>query len=149
MNYDVILVGAGPMGIYAAYELMTKKPELKVLLIDKGKNIYNRKCPILEKRLEKCPVSKDKPGCSMTTGFGGSGAYSDGKFNITSEFGGWMTDYLSEDEVMDLIKYVDNINLKHGAPTEITDPYTKEVFEKHKCVNIVHIVFVHNQLDHK
>ena len=74
------------MGIYAAYELMSKKPELKVLLIDKGKNIYNRKCPILQKKLEKCPVSKDgsigcKPGCSMTTGFGGSGAYSDGKFN--------------------------------------------------------------------
>jgi uncharacterized FAD-dependent dehydrogenase len=153
MNYDVILVGAGPMGIYAAYELMTKKPELKVLLIDKGKNIYNRKCPILEKRLEKCPVSKDgqigcKPGCSMTTGFGGSGAYSDGKFNITSEFGGWMTDYLSEDEVMDLIKYVDNINLKHGAPTTITDPYTKEVFEIEKKGIAVGLKLLRSQVRH-
>lgn len=135
--YDCILVGAGPTGIYCAYELVKKNPNLKILLIDKGRDIYNRRCPILEKKIDKCPVNPDgsigcKPSCSMTTGFGGSGAYSDGKFNITSEFGGWMTDYLPEDEVIELIKYVDNINLKHGAPQEITDPNTKEVFEIEK-----------------
>ena len=134
MKYDVILVGAGPTGIFAAYELMLKKPDLKVLLIDKGHNIYNRHCPIHDKKLDKCPVDKNgvigcKPSCSITCGFGGSGAYSDGKFNITSEFGGWMTDYLPEEEVINLIKYVDNINLKHGAPTSITDPFTKKVYE--------------------
>lgn len=153
MKYDVILVGAGPMGIYAAYELMLKKPDLKVLLIDKGRNIYNRKCPILEKKLKKCPTSADgsigcKPGCSMTTGFGGSGAYSDGKFNITSEFGGWMTDYLNEDEVIDLIKYVDEINLKHGAPKIITDPYTKEVFEIEKKGIAVGLKLLRSQVRH-
>ncbi len=153
MKYDVILVGAGPMGIYAAYELMIKKPNLKVLLIDKGRNIYDRKCPILEKKLKKCPTSADgsigcKPGCSMTTGFGGSGAYSDGKFNITSEFGGWMTDYLSEDEVIDLIKYVDEINLKHGAPATITDPYTKEVFEIEKKGIAVGLKLLRSQVRH-
>ena len=135
--YDCILVGAGPTGIYCAYELIKKNPNLKILLIDKGKDIYNRRCPILEKKIDKCPVNKDgsigcKPSCSITSGFGGSGAYSDGKFNITSEFGGWMTDYLSEDEVIDLIKYVDYINLEHGAPKEITDPNTKEVYEIEK-----------------
>ena len=153
MKYDVILVGAGPMGIYAAYELMTKKKDLKVLLIDKGRNIYNRKCPILEKKIEKCPVDKKgrigcKPGCSMTTGFGGSGAYSDGKFNITSEFGGWMTDYLPEEEVIDLIKYVDAINLKHGAPDEITDPYTQEVFEIEKKGIAVGLKLLRSQVRH-
>lgn len=153
MKYDVILVGAGPMGIYAAYELMTKKKDLKVLLIDKGRNIYNRKCPILQKKLEKCPVDKKgrigcKPGCSMTTGFGGSGAYSDGKFNITSEFGGWMTDYLPEEEVIDLIKYVDAINLKHGAPDEITDPYTDEVFEIEKKGIAVGLKLLRSQVRH-
>ena len=153
MKYDVILVGAGPMGIYAAYELMTKKKDLKVLLIDKGRNIYNRKCPILEKKIEKCPVDKKgrigcKPGCSMTTGFGGSGAYSDGKFNITSEFGGWMTDYLPEEEVIDLIKYVDAINLKHGAPVEITDPYTQEVFEIEKKGIAVGLKLLRSQVRH-
>ncbi len=68
----------------------------------------------------------------MTAGFGGSGAYSDGKFNITNEFGGWMSEYLDVDEVLDLIKYVDSINLKHGAPKELTDPTTKEVYEIEK-----------------
>ena len=134
MKYDVILVGAGPTGVFAAYELMTKAPKLKVLLIDKGHDIYNRKCPILLKKIDKCPRNKKGysgcfPACSMTAGFGGSGAYSDGKFNITSEFGGWMTDYLSDEEVLELIKYVDSINLAHGAPKEITDPHTKEVFD--------------------
>lgn len=136
-KYDVIIVGAGPTGIYSAYELMKKKPNLKVLLIDKGNDIYHRNCPILAKKLSQCPKNKDGhsgclPACSMTAGFGGSGAYSDGKFNITSEFGGWMTNYLSDDTVLDLIKYVDEINLAHGAPDEITDPYTKEVFEIEK-----------------
>ena len=68
----------------------------------------------------------------MSSGFGGSGAYSDGKFNITNEFGGWMDEYIPVEEVLELIKYVDDINLKHGAPTEITNPSTKEVFEIEK-----------------
>ena len=134
MKYDVILVGAGPTGTFAGYELMKKAPNLKVLIIEKGNDIYNRRCPILLKKITKCPKNKKGhsecyPACAMTSGFGGSGAYSDGKFNITSEFGGWMTDYLSDDEVLDLIKYVDAINLKHGAPTEVTDPHTQEVYE--------------------
>jgi uncharacterized FAD-dependent dehydrogenase len=133
-NYDVIIVGAGPTGIYSAYEFMRKAPKLKILLIDKGADIYHRHCPILEKRIKQCPLDINgeqgcKPACAMTAGFGGSGAYSDGKFNITSEFGGWMTDYLPDDQVIDLIKYVDEINLKHGAPKEITDPYTPKVAE--------------------
>lgn len=141
-KYDVILVGAGPAGIFAAYELMLKGQDLKVLLVDKGHDIYHRNCPIKNKKLTKCPIQKDGyhgclPACSITSGFGGSGAYSDGKFNITSEFGGWMSEYLSDDEVIDLIKYVDEINLKHGAPTSITDPYTEDVFEiEKKCIAV-------------
>ncbi len=132
--YDVIIVGGGPAGIYNAYEFMLKAPHLKVLLIEKGYDIYNRKCPILSGQLEKCPVDREgyvgcHPACSITSGFGGSGAYSDGKFNITSEFGGWMTDYLDKDIVLKLIKYVDNINLKHGATEVITDPTTPKIKE--------------------
>lgn len=133
-QYDVIIVGAGPMGIFTAYELMNKCPDQKVLLIEQGYDIYSRRCPILLKKIKKCPKNKKGesgcyPSCSLTSGFGGSGAYSDGKFNITSEFGGWMTDYLSDDVVLDLIKYVDSINLKHGAPQEVTNPYTDEVLK--------------------
>ena len=130
--YDVIIVGAGPAGLYCAYEFSRKAPELKVLVLEKGLDIYKRRCPILEGKLEKCPVDKKVvagcyPACSITSGFGGSGAYSDGKFNITSEFGGWMTEYLDKKTVLELIKYVDDINLSHGATTKITSPDTKEV----------------------
>ena len=136
-KYDVIIVGAGPMGIFTAYELMTKAPQLKVLLVDKGHDLEGRKCPILGGIIQQCPQDKTgysgcKPACSMTSGFGGSGAYSDGKFNITNEFGGWMSEYLHEDEVLSLIKYVDSINLNHGAPQETTDPNSLKVYEIEK-----------------
>ena len=135
--YDVVVVGAGPTGIFASYELVEKNPNLKVLLIDKGLNIFQRKCPILEKKIKKCPINREgvsgcHPACSITNGFGGAGAYSDGKFNITSEFGGWMTEYLEDDEVEGLIEYVDSINLKHGATENITDPTTRKVKEIEK-----------------
>lgn len=128
-KYDVIVVGAGPAGIFTCYELALKAPHMKVLLIDKGQDIYKRTCPILQKKLTKCPPPTEKkksggclPACSITNGFGGAGAYSDGKFNITTEFGGWMTDYLPPSEVLNLIKYVDAINIKHGANSVATDP---------------------------
>ncbi|MBA4494430.1 NAD(P)/FAD-dependent oxidoreductase [Paenactinomyces guangxiensis] len=133
-KYDVIVVGAGPAGIFTCYEISLKMPEANILLIDKGHDIYRRNCPILQKKIQKCPPAAGKkdfagcvPACSITNGFGGAGAYSDGKFNITSEFGGWMTDYLPTETVIDLIKYVDEINLKHGATDTITDPLTDQV----------------------
>ncbi|MCL6588094.1 MAG: NAD(P)/FAD-dependent oxidoreductase [Anoxybacillus sp.] len=135
-HYDVIVVGAGPAGIFTCYELTLKLKGANVLLIDKGHDIYKRHCPILQKKIEKCPPPAGKkdyagcvPACSITNGFGGAGAYSDGKFNITSEFGGWMTDYLPASTVLELIRYVDAINLKHGATESITDPTTEKVKE--------------------
>lgn len=133
-QYDVIVVGAGPAGIFLSYELTLRSPELKILLIDKGHDIYKRRCPILEEKIKLCPPPAGKkdfagclPACSITSGFGGAGAYSDGKFNITTEFGGWMTDYLSPSKVLELIQYVDSINLEHGATTSITDPTTDTI----------------------
>lgn len=139
-KYDVVVVGAGPAGIFTCYELTTLNKDLKVLLVDKGLDIYHRSCPILNKKIEKCPGGQTaeggvvgcQPSCSITAGFGGAGAYSDGKFNITSEFGGWMMDYMSNEQVENLIEYVDSINLKHGATTNITDPMTDEVKEIEK-----------------
>ena len=115
-NYDVIIVGAGPAGYFCAYELMQRKPDLKVLLLEKGYDINSRKCPVLMHKLDKCPINKENvsgcyPACAMTNGFGGAGANSDGKFNITSEFGGWLSEYIGDELLIDLIKYVDSINL--------------------------------------
>lgn len=137
MVYDVIIVGAGPAGYFCAYELIKKSPKLKILLLEKGQDIYHRNCPVLMHKLEKCPVNKNNysgcfPACAMTNGFGGAGAYSDGKFNITSEFGGWLSDIIDEDVLIDLIKYVDQINLEHGATQVITNPYTDKVREIEK-----------------
>ncbi|MBU8907565.1 NAD(P)/FAD-dependent oxidoreductase [Desertibacillus haloalkaliphilus] len=135
-KYDAIIVGAGPAGVFASYELLEKVPNANVLLVDKGHDIYQRRCPILEEKIKLCPPPAGKkefagclPACSITNGFGGAGAYSDGKFNITTEFGGWMSDYLSPSTVMELIQYVDQINLKHGATDTITDPTTDKVRE--------------------
>jgi uncharacterized FAD-dependent dehydrogenase len=133
-KYDVIVIGAGPSGIFACYELTKLSPKAKVLLLDKGHDIHHRRCPILEEKIKLCPPPAGKkdfsgclPACSITSGFGGAGAYSDGKFNITTEFGGWMTDYLTPSKVIELIRYVDEINLSHGATLSLTDPTTEAV----------------------
>ena len=152
-NYDVIVVGAGPTGIFTAYELMTKDPNVSILLVDKGLDIYKRHCPLLNKQVKQCPIdTKGKngchPSCSITCGFGGSGAYSDGKFNITSEFGGWMNEYLPDEEVLSLIKYVDEINLRHGAPEELTDPNTEEVYRLEKKASASGLKLLRNQVRH-
>ncbi|MCL2426221.1 MAG: FAD-dependent oxidoreductase [Oscillospiraceae bacterium] len=134
MIYDLIIVGAGPCGIYAAWEAVKLSPSAKILMIDRGCDIYNRKCPIMSKKARLCPMSEGKdgfsgclPACSITCGFGGAGAYSDGKFNITSEFGGWLGDYMPASQLLELLNYVDQINLENGAPGEITDPENPEV----------------------
>ena len=142
MKYDVIIVGAGPSGYMCAYELANKRSDLKILLLDRGRNIYDRKCPVLEHKLDKCPINQKGyrecyPACSITSGFGGAGAYSDGKFNITTEFGGWLTDYLDPDELMSIIKYVDDINLSFGATEVLTDPDTPKVREiEHRAMSV-------------
>jgi len=134
MIYDLIIVGAGPCGIYAAWEATKLAPNAKILLVDRGFDIYNRKCPIMSKKARLCPMSEGKdgfsgckPACSITCGFGGAGAYSDGKFNITAEFGGWLGDYMPASQLLELINYVDGVNLTHGAPPNITDPDSVEV----------------------
>ena len=153
MKYDVIIVGAGPSGYMCAFELAKKKENLKVLLIDRGRSIKERKCPVLEHKLDKCPINAKGyrgcyPACSITSGFGGAGAYSDGKFNITTEFGGWLTDYMSPDELLNLINYVDEINLSFGATKVLTDPETPKVREiEHRAMS-AGVKLLHSKVRH-
>ena len=112
MNYDVIIVGAGPGGIFAAYELASKNPELRVAVFEAGYALSDRKCPIDGVRVKNCVRCKS---CSIMSGFGGAGAFSDGKYNITNDFGGTLYQYIGRREALELMHYVDDINLAHGG----------------------------------
>lgn len=112
MNYDVIIVGAGPGGIFATYELMQLKPELKVGVFESGHRLEQRRCPIDGKKIKSCIKC---PTCSIMSGFGGAGAFSDGKYNITNDFGGSLYEYIGKKTALDLMNYVDTINMKYGG----------------------------------
>ena len=108
MKYDVIIIGAGPGGIFAAYELVQRNPELKVAVFEAGHSLEKRKCPIDGEKIKTCIGCKT---CSIMSGFGGAGAFSDGKYNITNDFGGTLHEYIGKKQALDLMKYVDEINL--------------------------------------
>lgn len=115
-KYDVAIIGGGPAGIFTAYEIIAKKPDANIVLIEEGRDIYTRRCPIAEKKVDQCINCSP---CSIMRGFGGAGAFSDGKYNFTTEYGGWLNEYLSDKKVLELIDYVDTINMQCGAPSEI------------------------------
>ena len=123
MHYDVAIIGAGEAGVFAGYELMKLRPELSVLVLEQGADIYSRQCPIVTGKVKSCIGCKP---CAIMAGFGGAGAFSDGKYNFTTQFGGWLTDYMDGKELMDLIDYVDSINVEHGATKDIFSTETPE-----------------------
>ena len=112
MNYDVIIIGAGPGGIFAAYELMKEMPDCKVAVFEEGYSLEKRKCPIDGKKIKNCINCKR---CSIMCGFGGAGAFSDGKYNITNDFGGTLYEHIGKSQAIELMKYVDDINMEYGG----------------------------------
>lgn len=111
-DYDVIIVGAGPGGIFTAYELARGEKKLKIAVFELGKALANRKCPIDGMKVKSCVRC---PVCSIMSGFGGAGAFSDGKYNITNQFGGTLHEYIGREEAIRLMKYVDEINMSSGG----------------------------------
>ena len=111
-QYDVIIIGAGPGGIYACYEFVKKQSNLKIAVFDAGHKLDQRHCPIDNVKINKCVNCK---ACSIMNGFGGAGAFSDGKYNITNDFGGTLYEYIGKDKALELMNYVDSINLQFGA----------------------------------
>ncbi len=112
MNYDVAIIGAGPGGIYAAYELVKNNAGLNIVIFDSGHELSKRKCPIDGEKVKSCIKCKV---CSIMNGFGGAGAFSDGKYNITNDFGGSLYEYIGKKTALDLMHYVDDINMEYGG----------------------------------
>lgn len=112
MKYDVIIVGAGPGGIFSAYELIQKNPALKIGVFESGYPLEKRRCPIDGQKVKSCIKCKT---CAIMSGFGGAGAFSDGKYNITNDFGGTLHEHIGRTQAIDLMKYVDEINISHGG----------------------------------
>ena len=131
MNYDVVIIGAGPGGIFSAYEL-SKKTDLKIAVIDSGNALSNRKCPIDGVNVKSCIGCKT---CAIMQGFGGAGAFSDGKYNITNQFGGSLHEYIGKQQAIDLMRYVDGINLAYGGEGTRLYSNVNTVFKK-KCLEV-------------
>ncbi|MCI7096351.1 MAG: FAD-dependent oxidoreductase [Clostridiales bacterium] len=112
MQFDVIIIGAGPGGIFTAYELTRLRPELKVGVFEAGHPLNRRRCPIDGQKVKSCIGCKT---CSIMSGFGGAGAFSDGKYNITNDFGGTLYEYIGKQRALELMRYVDEINLRFGG----------------------------------
>ncbi len=112
MDYDVIVIGAGPGGIFSVYELVKLRPELKIGVFEAGNPLEKRKCPIDGKKITSCIGCKT---CAIMNGFGGAGAFSDGKYNITNQFGGTLHEYIGKSEAIELMRYVDDINMANGG----------------------------------
>ncbi|MBR0412621.1 MAG: NAD(P)/FAD-dependent oxidoreductase [Eubacterium sp.] len=111
-DYDIVIIGAGPGGIFSAYELATKNENLKIAVFEAGNALANRKCPIDGDKVKSCIQCKT---CAIMSGFGGAGAFSDGKYNITNDFGGTLYEYIGKKKAIELMKYVDHINVTHGG----------------------------------
>lgn len=110
--FDVLIIGAGPGGIFTAYELVERDPDLKIAVFEMGHELKNRKCPIDGDKIKNCIHCKS---CSIMSGFGGAGAFSDGKYNITNDFGGTLYEYIGKKSALELMEYVDQINLRYGG----------------------------------
>lgn len=137
MKYDVLIIGAGPGGIFSAYELIQLNANLKVAVFEAGHALANRKCPIDGDKVKSCIACKS---CSIMSGFGGAGAFSDGKYNITNDFGGTLYEYIGKNHALELMRYVDDINMTYGGEGTKLYSTTGTKFKKLCMQNDLHLL---------
>lgn len=143
-KYDVIIVGAGPAGIFSAIELTEKAPELKILIIEKGKDIDKRQCPTDAHGVPciSCPE------CDLVSGWGGAGAFSDGKLNLSPEIGGFLSRYVDAQTLQSFINYVDEVYVRYGAPEELHGEDEKEIAKINDLAARNDLTFVPSKIRH-
>jgi uncharacterized FAD-dependent dehydrogenase len=142
LKYDVIIVGAGPAGIFSALEL-TENTNLNVLILDRGPDIENRKCP--SSRGFECVHCEP---CSVLSGWGGAGAYSDGKLTLSTEVGGWLNQYVSTKELVELVKYCDSIYIKFGASEQVFGGESTEIDEIERKASLAGLKLIKQEVRH-
>ena len=142
--YNVAIIGAGPAGIFSALEIVKLKPDWKVVLIEKGDKIEDRKC-LLREGYSKCPTCKK---CGLLCGWGGAGAFSDGKLTLTPDVGGHLIDYMSRKKVEDLIDYADKLYLEFGATDEVFGTDQKTFDELERQASLAELKLVHSPVRH-
>ncbi|MDP2166700.1 MAG: NAD(P)/FAD-dependent oxidoreductase [Thermodesulfovibrionales bacterium] len=143
-KYDVIIVGAGPAGIFSALKLAEGKKRLKVLIIEKGRDIDKRRCPM---KLTKVSCTAC-PECALLSGWGGAGAFSDGKLTLSPEIGGFLTRYVAKNELGSLISYVDGVYVRFGAPGDVFGGDTEAIRELERLASKNDLVLVPSRIRH-
>ena len=143
-QYDVIIVGAGPAGIFSVLELLKQKEDAKILIIEKGKDIDKRICPMKIKDIS-CATC---PECALLSGWGGAGAFSDGKLNLSPEVGGFLSRYIDRNTLQSLITSVDKIYVNYGAPKETYGGNKQEVSEIERLASENNLLFIPSKIRH-
>lgn len=142
MKYDVIIVGAGPAGIFAALEL-TEKTKFSVLMLDRGPDINQRKCPA--SRGFECVHCEP---CLVLSGWGGAGAFSDGKLTLSTEVGGWLNEYVSSKELEELVNHVDSLYLKFGATEHVYGADIEKMEEIERKASLAGLKLIRQKIRH-
>ena len=125
-QYDIVIIGAGPAGIFTALELIKKGSTKRIAIVEKGSPVEKRHCPKSETKV----CVNCKPYCHITTGFSGAGAFSDGKLSLNCEVGGDLPDLIGRDKAQETIDYTDQIYLEFGADTKIEGVGQEEKVKK-------------------
>lgn len=141
--YDVAIIGAGPAGIFSALEITKQKPDWKIVIIEKGPKIETRRCPVREGH--KCPPCNN---CNLLCGWGGAGAFSDGKLTLSPYVGGNLNDYISREELEKLISYTDDIYLEHGATETIYGTDNDSVLDIQRKATLAELRLIYSPIRH-
>ncbi|MGM0501873.1 MAG: NAD(P)/FAD-dependent oxidoreductase [Bacillota bacterium] len=142
-NYDVVIVGAGPAGIFTALELV-EESDLDIIILEKGRDIQDRDCP---KKTQGTDCIKCK-NCSIVCGWGGAGAYSDGKLTLSPEIGGNLDEHIGREKLVELINYADQKYCEFGAPEKVYGPDEEKIEEINRDAALAELNFIPSKIRH-